>query len=445
VALPWSGWVSELRSADSIRDTDTDRKLHYEPALEGLRSILLLFVVVFHAQTYLLQLGGEDLVKGFGVMSTFFMLTGFLVGSIVLGNWAKSGSIGYGKYLYRRVTRIGIPVLLYVVVHLAVAAAMGWPMFTYGRTLGELWTDLSIITFTSNLVPGFGYQVPYDAGQMWSLGVDFQLYLILPLVILFCLTRMDRPSRIVLIAAGVCVLVHIVRFFEFRHVYAGPEVASTAAGTIAINSVYQRPEASLDCFIVGFVLQVLWRKRLLPVRLFQKLSIPAVLAFLAVVFFIPVKSPLVYTIGYPIVLVVGCVLLSESLRSGSVIARALSSYPLRVIGRLSFTLYIWHLFVFMLTGELVGSSAGTAVRLAVGIPFLIVASTLAWLIAERPLVRLPPVGFPLWVTRRTNRPRAGGRAMGSHRDPALHADGGDGIVVTERSGPGDASDAAVRR
>lgn len=398
--LPWSPWIARLRAAGSIRDGASDRRLRYEPAFEGLRSVLLLLVIVSHGQSYLLHLPGEPLVQGFGIMPAFFVLSGFLIGSIVLTTWQRTGSIGFRGYARRRLTRLGIPIALYVVVHFVIALVLHVGLSNWGTTLGELWSDFTILTFTSNLVPSFGYTVPFDAGQMWSLGVDMQLYFVLPFVILLFLKRLDRPLRIVVAGLVVAAVVHVIRFAEFHHFYGGPKVVRTWAGLNAVDSVYQRPETSLDAFVVGFVMLVLWKKDLLPTELLRRLAIPATIGFVACVVLIPLKGPFAYSFGYPIVTLFACVAVAESLRPESVFARVLGAYPLRLIGRISFSLYIWHLFVFVLVSRWLPRDASPATRFVVGTVSLIVVACAAWWIAERPLLRLPPVGVPRFVERR---------------------------------------------
>lgn len=424
-AMPWSPWVARLRAAGSIRDTGADRHLHYEPAFEGLRSALLLLVVASHTQAYLLGAGDRVLVKGFGLMPMFFVLSGFLVGSIVLTSWERSGSIRYGPYLKRRIMRLGAPILLYVVVHLVVSALRGIPMATHGRTLGEVGSDLTVLSFTSNLVPSFGYNVPFDAGQMWSLGVDMQLYLVLPFVVLLFLTRLDRPVHIVVAGVIVAAAIHVIRFAEFHHFYGGPAAMGTWEGITAVDSVYQRPENSLDAFVIGFVILVLWRKRMLPTDLIRRLWIPATGVFILIVLTVPLKGRFAYQVGYPIVLICSCIGLAESLRPGSPMARFLGAYPLRLLGRVSFTLYVWHLFVFTLVNAWLPTSAGNVERIAVGAVTLAVVSVVAWWIAERPLLRLPPVGHPAFLDRRRRRvarsegsPSGPAEALGPEEGPA---------------------------
>lgn len=392
----WRTWFAELRAAETIRPAEGDRQLRYEPAFEGLRSVLLTLVIASHAESYLLHFRGEPLIKGVGVMPMFFVMSGFLVGSIVLRSWERHRSIEFWTYTKRRVVRLGSPVLLYVVIHFLVALYYGDPLTSYGRTLGEIGTALTTLTFTSNLVPSFGYQLSYDAGQMWSLGVDMQLYLLLPFLVLFCLVRLDRPLHVFLMGVGTLVVVHLVRYAEFRHSYGGPEAAMTPEGTIAVNSVYQRPENSVDAFVVGFVLLVLWRKRLLPERFFGRISAPVMIGFGVVLLTVPLKGPVAYAVVIPLTVLFACVAVSEILRRGSWMSRILGSYVFRVVGRFSFTLYVWHLFVFGLVSRWLPDDAGTALRLIAGVSLLAAASIVAFWVAERPLVRLPPVGRPDW-------------------------------------------------
>lgn len=370
------------------------RRLGYQPALEGLRAILLILVVLTHAQQYLVGKTVLIPLGGLGLMTMFFLLSGFLMSSILIRSHQKTGSVHFWPFFKRRFQRLYAPLVLYVVVYFVVNGAIGEPMFLRpgGRTLGVVESSILMLTSTVNWAPTFGYAQRFDTVQMWSLGVDMQLYLILPLLI-FALFRLSTNLRKILtVIAGMFVALQVLRIAEYSFLYMDLPDHDSRSAIITQSGVYERPENTAGAFLVGVALYLVWTKGLMPVKLFKRIWIPtATFMVFLVMAFSPVFSDFSYWIGYTLVSLLGAVIISEGLREGSPIQKVFSSRIALVLGRVSYTVYIWHMLVFLLFNRWVTAELLAPVRILGALSVLAVVSGIAWWIAERPLLRLPRV------------------------------------------------------
>ncbi len=390
-------WISQLReTAFEFSDAEGTggQQLRYEPALEGLRCLLLFAVIVGHSEEFIFDTGLDVRFTAFGSLTMFFVLSGFLVTTIVLKAKERSGSLQYRSFMARRWKRLGAPILLFLLVYIPVKIVQKEVIIRHGAVLGVIIAALTTATFTINLVPSFGYIQPYDTVSMWSLGVDMQAYMIIPIGLYFLLRYSGSVLNASLIVLGVFFLLQVTRIAEFHYFYDARASYRTISGVVALTGVYQRPENNLDAFLIGILISILWKKRLIPFELCRRLWIPAGLIFIAGMFIVKIRSPAPYFGGYLVAIVCSSILVIEALRKGSVIRRIFSSYILRLIGRFSFTAYVWHLFIFVLVNKWMKHGTGEWLRLVIAWVFLTAVTIPAWWIAERPLMRLPPVRTP---------------------------------------------------
>lgn len=396
----------DIRSAVLFEPTGDGQdpvRLRYEPSLEGLRTMLLLAVVLAHSIDFLTPDGWFP-ITGFGSLTMFFVLSGFLVAAIALGNYERTGTVEYRAYMIRRIQRLGAPLLLFAVVSFLVGWAQGVRMTTRpgGHMLGLVENTLTLVTFTNNLVPSFGYNQQFDSVPMWSLGVDMQVYLVLPLLIALVIRRTRRILPMIWILGAMIVILQFTRYAEFRHAYDPIAYRNSEVAKIPVAAVYQRPENSFDAFLIGVILCLLWKTRLLPLRLFRALWAPALVVFVAGMLYLELISDAAYVFGYTVVILCSFVVVGDCLRPDSHLRRFFGLYPMRLLGRVSFTIYIWHLFVFLNMRRWIGNHFHSTTVMLLAWGALAVVSVVAWWIAERPLLRLPPVGGPK-LLRRTAR------------------------------------------
>lgn len=174
-------------------------KLGWKPALDGLRGFAVLAVMLRHFQyegfnsdRYILLPGG-----GLGV-DLFFVLSGFLITTLLLQEWATTRSISIPHFYMRRALRLLPAVVVFMVGFLIVTS------FVETRTsLSDevstrvLITNVAAIsTYSFNWFMAFSQDRIWGLGHLWSLSVEEQFYLVWPLLLLFLLRLRASPPAI---------------------------------------------------------------------------------------------------------------------------------------------------------------------------------------------------------------------------------------------------------
>ena len=165
----------------------------YVPALDGLRAVAVLGVMLYH--------GGAPVAGGgFLGVDVFFVLSGFLITSLLLGEWTRSITIRLGQFWARRARRL-LPALLVMLIGVAVfVKVFSGP----GQFAGLRLDSLSTLFYVANwhfIVGGGNYfdvtAQPSPLQHMWTLSIEEQFYIVWPPVVLLLLHlgRKLRPSR----------------------------------------------------------------------------------------------------------------------------------------------------------------------------------------------------------------------------------------------------------
>jgi len=230
----------------------------YLPALDGIRAVAVLGVLLYH--------GGAPLsTGGFLGVNMFFVLSGFLITSLLLGEWARRLTIRLGQFWVRRARRL-LPALLLLLVGVAVYARF---VATPGEFASLRLDSLATLFYVANwhfIVGGSNYFAqsaqPSPLSHMWSLAIEEQFYLVWPPVVLglLHLGRRLRPSRQlwpVLAAAvgGALGSAALMRWDDLHHV--------------AVTRMYEGTDTRCQDILVGAVLAIgltMWarRRRALP-------------------------------------------------------------------------------------------------------------------------------------------------------------------------------------
>jgi len=327
------------------------RRLAYLPALDGVRAFAVVAVMIYH--------GGPFFAPGgFMGVDTFFVLSGFLITSLLVGEWRTSLTIRLGAFWARRARRL-LPALLLMLLFVAFFAAVIVPRGTYpALRLDALATLLYVSNWHFILVGSNYFNQASTASPLlhtWSLAVEEQFYLIWPLVVLGIL-HFTRNLRLLL---GVCCVAAVGSAVEmyllFRH----------AAST---NRMYLGTDTRAQCLFIGAALAVglvlitrrsqaaghladgeLWKPAGNNGRILCGLA-GVVGAAVAVVMWVTTKdtASFPYKGGFFVIgLGTAGVIVSVLGAPRSPIPRLLSLAPLRYIGRISYGLYIWHWPLFI--------------------------------------------------------------------------------------------------
>lgn len=182
----------------------------YRPDIDGLRAIAIASVVVFHAFPELLP-------GGFIGVDTFFVISGFLIGSIILDG-LRQDKFSFVVFYARRVCRL-FPALLVV---LAATSLLGWLFFLPGefRTLGKHVVGGTLYVSNFVLLREVGYfdvQAEFKPLlHLWSLAIEEQFYLFMPLLALLAWRRRIGLATVIMTVLAASFILNVVRVDAHR-------------------------------------------------------------------------------------------------------------------------------------------------------------------------------------------------------------------------------------
>ena len=341
------------------------------PALDGLRGAAVLAVLSGHVGQFVLP--GHDfwpMQGGFLGVDVFLVLSGFLITALLLAEVDRTGGIRMRRFFGRRATRL-LPALLVLL-----AAHWVYILIIGASVESELRATVLALTFTSNWEATMGLQagaeIPLDLTHLWTLAVEGQFYLVWPVVLLALTWAWSSPHRLLAVIGCLIVGVAVVRAVSFA-------VASDW------SLVYTRFDTRLDSLLVGALLAVLWTRGHLPAGRWRTVgaAVGCVLLGVAFMAFEPVTDILYYG-GFTVVAVAAALVIAAALHEEGRVAGVLGWRPLRAIGLASYSLYLWHLPVFIWAVSAVDDQG--PLRLVVALGVTAVLATASYLLVERPVM-----------------------------------------------------------
>jgi peptidoglycan/LPS O-acetylase OafA/YrhL len=326
-------------------------------ALDGLRSVAVMLVFAGHSNPTLLP-------GGFMGVELFFVISGYLITSLLLSERASTGEISLRRFYIRRALRLfpALIVVVVVVTPIAVVQNIG------GRPILDAIAALTYVTDFYGIAFGHISLLRHT----WSLAVEEQFYLVWPVFLIFLLRR-RLPVPAILI--GLCVIGLAIGFaFDGTYVHHHPFV------------VDYLPTSHLPELASGILLAFAELPQ--PSRWLVRLtSLPV--ALVAVVAL--AVAQFTFNGGgwwqYPFATVICWPLVAHLvIHPGSLVSAALRLRPLVWLGRRSYAVYLWHypivLLIFLntpLTGWL---------NFAVALPLTLLIAAVSWRLVESPCLRL---------------------------------------------------------
>ncbi len=290
-------------------------QLKYQPALDGIRAFAIMLVMLAHANFQLFKNGGIG-------VSVFFALSGFLITTLLLEEFQKNDSISLKGFYVRRTMRL-FPALYVMLVF----------VFIYS-TFFRIPSDQKMINHEILSAALYSFNISWAWGwgttgiilyHTWSLGVEEQFYLFWPVLLFLCLKiKIIKPFVYFL-----AILIFVIWTLNYLDTF------SLILGSIIKESIFIGCLAGLIRFYGYF-----------------KMKIPLVVALLSLV--------IIFLIGmYPKAIpnhfsdiFNGCSILSVIIifhivgNSESVISKFFSNKIMVFIGKISYSLYLWHLPIF---------------------------------------------------------------------------------------------------
>lgn len=334
--------------------------IRYRPDIDGLRAVAIVPVVLFHA-------GFAPFGGGFVGVDVFFVISGYLIACFILGQ-IDSGSFTLRAFYIRRIRRI-FPALFLM---MAGCAAIGWSLLTPHdyRRLGE--SIVATVLFSSNVL--FWLRSGYFAAPIeqrpllhtWSLGVEEQFYLVFP-VFLILLCRFF-PRRLIAITLTLCLLSFGLNLLtvkahpSFDFFMAPTRIWELFVGALLAAGAVAPPRSNEWSEAAGLIGAALigW----------------AVFRFSGTMPF-PGFAALAPALGAAAIIWAG------TGGKGSV-TRLLSRPAPVLVGKISYSLYLWHFPLLAFATYVVVDKPSLILRLAL-IALSIVLAVLSWLYVEQPV------------------------------------------------------------
>ena len=297
---------------DPIR---ADHSAPYLPGLDGLRALSVLVVVAFHS-------GVID--GGWIGVDVFFGISGFLITGLMVAEHERTGAVALGAFWMRRIRRL-VPALIVLLGLIALLVQFNQVEVTARNIWGAL-------TYSTNWVHIFGgtsywdhFATPDPLRHLWSLAIEEQFYVVWPIVAWYVLKRCP-PSmlgKVALFGAGVSALVQVVG------IHAG----------LSIDRVYQGTDTRAVAFLIGAAIATRgWppQKFALPSWLLPAFS---VVVLVPAAIWLPGDRDWVFSGPLIVISLAGIAAVVYSTTQSN---RFLSSPALRLIGRWSYGIYLFH-------------------------------------------------------------------------------------------------------
>jgi peptidoglycan/LPS O-acetylase OafA/YrhL len=361
------------------------------PELDGLRGFAILLVIICHyiANADHAQLGFwphrilSTLAIGWSGVDLFFVLSGFLIGGILLD--ARTAPSYFRDFYVRRVHRILPIYYLWTLVYGALIAFALWLIpGRYAVTSGDFFQIPLHLLFLQNMAYSLSpFQWKWFS-VTWSLAVEEQFYLVAPPLIRFLSLR-----RIVLVLAATVCLAPVLRFFVFRYLNEGNYVA-----------VFAMP-CRADALASGMLLAIAWRtdsfRKFVNEHhmLLQRVLLALFLSGGGLLWWLvrPINAVTI-TIGYTCLAAFYACLLVVALSQPQGWIAAVSRWSvLRALGTISYCVYVIHFTFNQLAHQLllhgppqINNAKGIGVSL-LALALTLAVARLSWRYFEKPLIQ----------------------------------------------------------
>ena len=342
-------------------------KLTYRPEIDGLRAIAVGAVILYHAQITIL--GHQPFKGGFIGVDIFFVISGYLITSIILKELVNKGTFSF-KYFYERRVRRILPVLIFVIL---VSLPIAWMYLLPSNLLVFSKSILYSLAFSSNFYfhySGLEYSVEglqHPFLHTWSLSVEEQYYILFPIVLLI-IFKYFKKYLIHILILGFVISLGLADWSSRNYPSASFYFLHTRMWELLAGSILAYFEVTLGYRSQNRILNLV-----LP-------FIGLILIGHSIIFFNDgMHHPSFYTLSS----IIGVCLIIWFSNKKEIITKILSTKLFVGIGLISYSLYLWHYPIFVFATKLNISDGNIFIKLLMGV-FVLILSILSYYLIEKP-------------------------------------------------------------
>ena len=369
-----------------------DSHTSYVPAIDGLRTVAVLGVLIYH-------LNPSWLPGGYLGVGMFFTLSGYLITANLMRSYRRGKGLGLPTFWLRRFRRLVPAVVLMLVAVLLLTVFFDLPKLgeNASHSLSALFyvNNWHVILEGQSYFDRFAGHAPLD--HMWSLSVEEQFYLFWPLI-LFVLLKLTRGKRTPLVISTLVLAAVSFGWMAF--------LFNTGADA---TRVYEGTDTRAGGILLGAALAIALTNahgyRIPPRALTIPAALLGVLGIGALFWLLPDYSPNLYNWGLLALSAASVAVITAALDKRTLTSKFFGLTPLRWIGERSYGIYLWHLpaIVFIPQWENLPWAHPVLVTMVA-----IALAHISWTLVEDP-IRRHGVVTPLkqWWAQRHTLPRMG--------------------------------------
>ena len=384
-------------------DSQLGSKLRYVPALDGLRALAVLAVVAYHMKM-------PWAVGGLLGVTVFFVLSGYLITSLLLIEYDSTRTINLPRFWLHRIRRL-VPAIVLVIVCTAVLCTI----FNHSLLTKMRGDILPSLLFYNNWWQIFHDVSYFDAlgapsplTHFWSLAIEEQFYLVWPVVLFFCLKKGVKKRTLGTATIIVAVLSAI-------------EMAVLFDPSVDPSRVYYGTDTRAFSLLIGAALAFVLSPRLLEATGNEQVSIytktvfdltgtVALVALLALIVFVSGYSTAMYRGGILLASILTAVIIAAVLYPATTLGRVAGFSPFVWIGKRSYGIYLWHYPLLLLMNSRVSTSETPWWLLVIQAAVVFACAALSYRFVEQPIrqgaigrfvkgMRSGAISLPDWLHR----------------------------------------------
>ena len=367
----------------------SNNKSKYLPSIDSLRALAVIAVIIYHVDV-------NYLPGGFLGVDLFFVLSGYLISSLIIKEYKKTGSISLYNFYIRRARRLLPAVYFMITVILIVLVLFNEVLLRkshldaiFGYIYSSNWW---YIFHKLDYFDSFGSQSPFK--HLWSLAIEEQFYMIFPLLFLLInrkkkgkdgVYKLNKNFLYVVVGIIFISLVTHILLFDINN----------------ISRIYFGTDTRAFSLLVGVVGAILYpidklNSKITPQEnmIYSAISLVSIASLITIMIYTSEYNTWLYRGGFLLVAILGLIIIISSGRQHTLMAKLLSFKPVVFVGKISYSLYLWHFPVLVLTTPVseIGNPNVLFVILRVVLTFVL--AIISYVFVETPIRKL---GFKHYI------------------------------------------------